>query len=254
MADPGSEHAVPRLLSEEETRSLIALARSGQAEAAEKLLKHNSRLIKSIVLRFEGRGVEFDDLYQIGSLGMLKAIDRFDPAKGVKFSTYAVTVIMGEIRQYLREEGVIKTSRNLKELAGKVYKARQEYFERYGKEPTISELEEATKLTREEIAAALEIAQPVSSLQEIVHGEDGVAITLEDRVGEEPEEKWMESLSLREALERLEPRLRLIVEERFFREKTQEEIAARIGISQVQVSRLEKTALKLLREMLREEI
>ena len=104
MADPGSEHAVPRLLSEEETRSLIALARSGQAEAAEKLLKHNSRLIKSIVLRFEGRGVEFDDLYQIGSLGMLKAIDRFDPAKGVKFSTYAVTVIMGEIRQYLRDD------------------------------------------------------------------------------------------------------------------------------------------------------
>ncbi|NLW08957.1 MAG: SigB/SigF/SigG family RNA polymerase sigma factor [Firmicutes bacterium] len=254
MADPGSEHAVPRLLSEEETRSLIALARSGQAEAAEKLLKHNSRLIKSIVLRFEGRGVEFDDLYQIGSLGMLKAIDRFDPAKGVKFSTYAVTVIMGEIRQYLRDDGLIKTGRNLKELAGKVYRARQEFFERYGKEPTISELEEATKLSREEIAAALEIAQPVSSLQEILHSEDGAAITLEDRVGEEPEEKWMESLSLREALARLEPRLRLIVEERFFREKTQEEIAARIGISQVQVGRLEKTALKLLRELLQEEI
>ena len=254
MADPGSEHAVPRLLSEEETRSLIALARSGQAEAAEKLLKHNSRLIKSIVLRFEGRGVEFDDLYQIGSLGMLKAIDRFDPAKGVKFSTYAVTVIMGEIRQYLRDDGLIKTGRNLKELAGKVYRARQEFFERYGKEPTISELEEATKLSREEIAAALEIAQPVSSLQEILHSEDGAAITLEDRFGEEPEENWMESLSLREALARLEPRLRLIVEERFFREKTQEEIAARIGISQVQVGRLEKTALKLLRELLQEEI
>ena len=254
MADPGSEHAVPRLLSEEETRSLIALARSGEAEAKEKLLKYNSRLIKSIVLRFEGRGVEFDDLYQIGSLGMLKAIERFDPARGVKFSTYAVTVIMGEIRQYLREDGVIKTSRNLKELAGKVYRARQEFFERYGKEPTISELEEATKLTREEIAAALEIAQPVSSLQEVLHSEEGGAITLEDRVGEEPEEKWMESLSLREALERLEPRLRLIVEERFFREKTQEEIAARLGISQVHVGRLEKTALKLLREMLREEI
>ena len=251
--ETGSEQAVSRLLSEEETRCLITRARQGEADAAEKLLKYNSRLIKSIILRFAGRGVEFDDLYQIGSLGMLKAIARFDPEKGVKFSTYAVTVIMGEIRQYLREEGVIKTSRNLKELAGKVYKARQEYFERYGKEPTISELEEATKLTREEIAAALEIAQPVSSLQEIVHGEDGVAITLEDRVGEEPEEKWMESLSLREALERLAPRLRLIVEERFFREKTQEEIAARVGISQVQVSRLEKTALKLLREMLREE-
>ena len=254
MVETGSKQPVSRLLSEEETRCLITRARQGEADAAEKLLKYNSRLIKSIILRFAGRGVEFDDLYQIGSLGMLKAIARFDPEKGAKFSTYAVTVIMGEIRQYLREEGVIKTSRNLKELAGKVYKARQEYFERYGQEPTISELEEATKLTREEIAAALEIAQPVSSLQEIVHGEDGVAITLEDRVGEEPEEKWMESLSLREALERLEPRLRLIVEERFFREKTQEEIAARIGISQVQVSRLEKTALKLLREMLREEI
>ncbi|NLY88747.1 MAG: SigB/SigF/SigG family RNA polymerase sigma factor [Firmicutes bacterium] len=254
MVDPGSDHTVPRLLSEEETHSLIASARKGEAEAAEKLLKHNSRLIRSIVSRFEGRGVEFDDLYQIGSLGMLKAIERFDPEKGVKFSTYAVTVIMGEIRQYLREDGVIKTSRSLKELAGKVYRARQEFFERYGKEPTISELEEATKLTREEIAAALEIARPVSSLQEILHNEDGLAITLEDRVGEEPEEKWMESLSLREALGRLEPRLRLIVEERFFREQTQEEIAARIGVSQVQVSRLEKTALKLLREMLCEEL
>ena len=111
---------------------------------------------------------------------------------------------MGEIRQYLRDDGLIKTGRNLKELAGKVYRARQEFFERYGKEPTISELEEATKLSREEIAAALEIAQPVSSLQEILHSEDGAAITLEDRVGEEPEEKWMESLSLREALARLD--------------------------------------------------
>src|SRR5690606_26267016 len=137
------------------------------------------------------------------------------------------------------------------ELAGRVYRARQEFFERYGKEPTISELEDVTKLTREEIAAALEIAQPVSSLQEIVHSDDGPPITLEDRVGEEPEEKWMEIFSLREALERLEPRLRLIVEERFFREKTQEEIATRIGVSQVQVSRLEKTALQFLRELLR---
>lgn len=253
MTNPGSEYTVPRLLSDEETRSLIELARGGETEAKEKILKHNSRLIRSIVLRFEGRGVEFDDLFQVGSLGMLKAIERFDPGKGVKFSTYAVTVIMGEIRQYLREDGVIKTGRNLKELAGRVYRARQEFFERYGKEPTISELEDVTKLTREEIAAALEIAQPVSSLQEIVHSDDGPPITLEDRVGEEPEEKWMEIFSLREALERLEPRLRLIVEERFFREKTQEEIATRIGVSQVQVSRLEKTALQFLRELLREE-
>ncbi len=240
-------------MSDEETRSLIALAQGGDQGAKEKLLQHNFRLVRSIVARFTGRGVEFDDLLQIGSLGLLKAIERFDLAKKVKFSTYAVPVIMGEVKQYLREDGVIKADRGLKDRALRVYKARREFFARYGKEPTISELENETKLSREEIAAALEIARPVSSLQEVVLEEDGVPLTLADRVGEEPEEKWMDEFSLREALARLEPRLKLIVEARFFREKTQEEIAREIGVSQVHVSRLEKMALKTLRSMLRED-
>lgn len=253
MTNPGSD-AGTRILSDEETRSLIEQAQGGAQEAKEKLLQHNFRLVRSIVARFVGRGVEFDDLFQIGSMGLLKAIERFDLAKPVKFSTYAVPAIMGEIKQYLREDGVIKAGRGLKDRANRVYKARREFFTRYGKEPTISELENETKLTREEIAAALEIAKPVSSLQEVVLDDDGVPLTLADRVGEEPEEKWMEEFSLREALARLEPRLKLIVEARFFREKTQEEIATEIGVSQVHVSRLEKLALKNLREMLREEV
>src|SRR5690554_540553 len=253
MTNPGIDTGA-HLLSDEETRSLIEKAHGGEQEAKEKLLHHNFRLVRSIVARFAGRGVEVDDLFQIGSLGLLKAIERFDIAKGVKFSTYAVPVIMGEIKQYLREDGIIKAGRSLKDHANRVYKARQEFFTRHGKEPTISELENETELTREEIAAALEIAKPVFSLQEVVHDDDGVPLTLADRVGEEPEERWMDTFSLREALERLEPRLKLIVEERFFDEKTQEEIAAGIGVSQVHVSRLEKLALKSLREMLREEV
>ncbi|HHU50852.1 MAG TPA: SigB/SigF/SigG family RNA polymerase sigma factor [Firmicutes bacterium] len=241
------------LLSEEETLHLISLAHQGEQEAKESLLRYNLRLVRSIVVRFVGRGVEFDDLFQIGSLGLLKAIDRFKPEVGVKFSTYAVPLIMGEIKQYLRDSGTIKVSRNLKELSVKIRAVREKYLTVFGQEPTIADLQQETAFSRAEIAAALEVARPVSSLQEVVHEDEGSPITLGEQLGEEIEEKLTENLSLRDALLSLEPRLRFIVEERFFGEKTQAEIAAEMGLSQVQISRLEKAALQRLREFLRDE-
>lgn len=250
-SDAGYNEKTP-ILPDEETNRLLTLAHKGDKEAKELLVKHNLRLVRSIVSRFAGRGGEFDDLFQIGSLGLMKAIERFNLSMGVKFSTYAVPVIMGEIRQYLRDSGTIKVSRSLKESASKLRLARERFISLYGKEPTVSELENETSFSREEIAAALEASRPVSSLQEVVHEDEGTPITLGEQVGEEAEEKWMEKLSLRQALVNLEPRLRAIIEERFFGEKTQSEIAALLGVSQVQISRLEKAALQRLRELLRE--
>lgn len=250
---PHSLQEKPPLLSEEETLHLIALAQQGQEEAKERLIKHNLRLVRSIVARFCGRGVEFDDLFQIGSLGLIKAIDRFKLEVGVKFSTYAVPLIMGEIKQFLRDSGTIKVARNLKELSVKIRAVREKYLTEFGQEPTIAELERETAYSRAEIAAALEAAKPIFSLQEVVHEDEGQPITLGEQIGEEIEEKLTEDLSLREAISSLEPRLRLIVEERFFGEKTQAEIAEEVGLSQVQISRLERAALQHLRERLRDD-
>lgn len=252
IGDSGYPEKTP-VLSVEETSRLLELAQSGDQEAREKLVKHNLRLVRSIVARFSGRGVEFDDLFQIGSLGLIKAIDRFNLEQGVRFSTYAAPLIMGEVKQYLRDNGPVKISRNLKDTSNKLRFARESLLNQNGREPTISELEAATNLSREEIAVALEASKPVSSLQEVVHDEEGTAITLSEQVGEEVENQWMERLSLDEALTNLEPKLRMVIESRFFGEKTQAEIGSLIGVSQVQISRLEKEALKNLRALLREE-
>jgi|SRR5690554_819731 len=249
-----SEHKEQaRTLTKEETYRLIDLAQQGDKSAREKLLEDHLRLVQSIISRFSGRGVEYDDLFQLGSLGLVKAIDRFKPEFEVMFSTYAVPLIMGEIKQYIRESGTIKVSRNLKELSQKVRVVRERYFTEFGKEPTIAQLEKETAFSREEIAAAMEASKPVSSLQEVVHEDEGAPITLGEQIGEEIEEQLTENLSLRTALLNLEPRLRTIVEERFFGEKTQAQIGAAFGLSQVQISRLEKLALQRLRELLRDE-
>jgi RNA polymerase sporulation-specific sigma factor len=182
----------------------------------------------------------------------MKAIERFNPNLAVQFSTYAVPLIIGEIRQYLRSDGGIKISRGIKEIAQKVMQARNSYLAEQGKEPTLAELAQITLFSREEIATALEISKPISSLQEIVYEEEGSAITLEEKVGTEMEEQLVEEFSLRQALQQLEPRLREVIEARFFGEKTQQELAVKFGVSQVQISRLEKAALCRLRELLHE--
>ncbi len=246
--------AAPNLLSEEETLLLMGQVASGDAQAKAILVERNLGLVKSIVGRFTGRGVEYDDLVQIGALGLMKAVERFNPELNVKFSTYAVPLIIGEIKQYFRTDGLIKVSRGEKELAQKVMRARTQFIAEKGKEPTLAELAELTALNREEIATALEVSKPLSSLQEVVYEEEGTVLILEDQVGTEVEEEVVEDFALRQALHQLEPRLRLIIEERFFGEKTQRELAEKFGVSQVQISRLEKAALCRLREFLHEQV
>ena len=240
------------LLSDEEFQRLITEYRSGNQEAKNAIVQHNLRLVMSIAQRFNGRG-ELDDLFQIGCIGLMKAIDKFDPSYGVKFSTYAVPVIIGEIKQYLRDEGPIKVSRSIKEVANRVEQARIELAHQLGKEPTLSELEEATGISREEIAVALEATRPLNSLQEIIKEDEGDNLVREHLIGEDEEHlKWLERFSLREGIARLPERLKYLIQLRFFQELTQAEVALVFGVSQVQICRLEKEALQILRKFLEE--
>ena len=238
------------LLSDEEFYELMMAYRKGNPEAKEVIIQCNLRLVMSIAQRFAGRG-EMEDLFQIGCLGLLKAVDKFDPSYGVKFSTYAVPLIIGEIKQYLRDEGPLKVSRGIKEIAAKVEQTRYQLANEMGKEPTLSELVEASGLSREEIASALEATRPLNSLQEVIYEEEGESISREYLIGEEDTEhhRWLERYALKEVIAKLPERLRLLVELRFFQEKTQSEVAEYLGVSQVQVCRLEKEALLQLRKL-----
>ncbi len=237
------------LLSDEEFRVLVSNYRNGNLEAKNIIIHHNLRLVMSIAQRFAYRG-EVDDLFQIGCMGLMKAVEKFDPVFGVKFSTYAVPVIIGEIKQYLRDDGPIKVSRSIKEIAAKIEQTRIQLSNVLGQEPTLSELVEATGLSREEIAGALEATRPLNSLQEIIHEDDGDSLSREQLIGEDTEHsKWFENYALREAIEKLPHRLKELVFLRFFEEKTQTQIAEIFRVSQVQICRLEKEALRKLREL-----
>ena len=234
----------------EEKRRLLAAAREGDNDACEQLLEENGGLIWSIVRRYYGRGVDPEDLYQLGCLGFLKAVRGFDPAFGCQFSTYAVPKIAGEIRRFLRDDGAVKVSRGLKERGTAIRQARERLSGRLGREPTLSELSEETGLSPEEIAAADEAALPVASLQ-MESGEDG--FTLERVVGADGmEERLVEQLSLREAVAGLPERERQVIILRYYRSFTQEQAARVLGVSQVQVSRIERKAVQKLREKLGE--
>lgn len=230
-----------------EMQDLLALARHGDADATETLLLQNAGLIWGIVRRYYGRGVDPDDLYQLGCMGFLKAVRGFDPEFGTQFSTYAVPKISGEIRRFLRDDGSVKVSRTLKEQATSIHLARERLRQSIG-EPTLSELALETGFSPEEIAAAELACAPVSSIH-AEHGESGQ--TLEDILpGEETEERVLEHLALREAVRVLPEKERLVIELRFFRDLTQDKAAKLLGVSQVQISRLEKRAVEKLRQML----
>ncbi len=240
------------LLTDEEFQRLITEYHAGHREAKNLIVQHNLRLVMSIAQRFTGRG-ELDDLFQIGCIGLMKAVEKFDPSYEVKFSTYAVPVIIGEIKQHLRDEGPIKVSRSIKEIAIRVEQARTELAHQLGKDPTISELEEATGISREEIAVAMEATRPLNSLQEIVKEDEGDNLVREQLIGEdEGHLKWLENFSLREGIARLPERLKYLIELRFFQEQTQSEVAMVFGVSQVQICRLEKEALQILKKFLEE--
>ena len=226
---------------------LLEAARDGDEEACTTLLEENNGLVWSVARRYYGRGVEPDDLYQLGCLGFIKAVRGFDPAFGCQFSTYAVPKIAGEIRRFLRDDGAVKVSRGLREQGGVIYQARQRLEHRLGREPSLSELTAETGLEPEEIAAAEMANTPVSSLQ--MELSDG--LTLEQLVGDEGmEERLLERLSLREAVRTLPEREAQVVALRYYRGLTQEKTARIIGVSQVQVSRIEKKAMEQLRRLL----
>ena len=220
------------------TQALLSQAQTGDPSARERLLQENAGLIWSIVRRFYGRGTEPEDLYQLGCLGFLKAIDGYDPAYGTQFSTYAVPKIAGEIRRFLRDDGAIKVSRTIKEQAAQLRNLRNQLTLELGREPHLSEIAEASGLTVQEIAVIDTAMLPADSLQRPA-GEDGCS--LEQLLpGEAIEEKIIESVALGDAISQLEPRQQAVIRMRYFRGMTQDKTAAVMGVSQVQVSRLER--------------
>ncbi|MEF2878152.1 MAG: SigF/SigG family RNA polymerase sporulation sigma factor [Blautia sp.] len=232
--------------------ALIGRVQQGDKEARDILVEKNMGLVRSIVKRFANRGVETEDLIQIGCIGLLKAIDKFDLSYDVKFSTYAVPMITGEIKRFLRDDGMVKVSRSLKEIAMKAYGAREELLAKEGREPGTEEIAEALGISREELVLAMESGAQVESLQKTIYESDGSDIYLEDRLPQEKnqQEAVLNRMLLEQILGTLDARERELIYLRFFQEKTQSYIAEKMGMSQVQVSRLEKKILKRLREKL----
>lgn len=227
---------------------LIARVQAGDQEASEILIQENSALVWSIARRFTGRGVELDDLYQLGCLGFLKAVEGFDLQYGTQFSTYAVPKIAGEIRRFLRDDGTVKVSRGLKEQAATIKAARNRLTGALGREPTIQEIARQTNLTPEEIAMAETATAATESIQR-ESGEEG--FTLENVLTDtESEEKLVEKIALRQAIEALPERERQVIQLRYFHALTQQRVARVLGVSQVQVSRIEKKAIAILRELM----
>ena len=231
------------------TIALIRKSHDGDEKARVQLVEENVGLVWCVVQRFYGRGVEPEDLFQIGSIGLLKAIDKFDLSYDVKFSTYAVPMISGEIKRFLRDDGMIKVSRSLKELSYKAFLMREKMQEKLQREPTLEELSEELGVEREELAMALDSGNEVESLYKPVYQKDGNAVTLVDKLEEteQQEEKIVNRLLLRQLLESLEKDARRLIYLRYFANKTQTEVGKELGISQVQVSRMEKKILKNLR-------
>ncbi|WP_368651999.1 RNA polymerase sporulation sigma factor SigF [Ornithinibacillus sp. 4-3] len=231
-----------RPLTNEQVRELILKSQKGDDLARNELVEKNVRLVWSVVQRFLNWGYDADDLFQIGCIGLMKAIDKFDLSYNVRFSTYAVPMIIGEIQRFLRDDGSIKVSRSLKETAYKVRKKKEELTKQLLRVPTLSEIAEALELSSEEIVHALEAAKTPQSIHQTVFENDGDPITLLDQIAEE-DTRWFDKLSLEEAISELSDRERLIIYLRYYKDQTQSHVAERLGISQVQVSRLEKKIL-----------
>lgn len=233
----------------DETMNLIRLAQNGDNSAKEKLIVENSGLIWSIVRKFLGRGYESEDLYQIGAIGLIKCIEKFDMSYDVKFSTYAVPMIMGEIRRFMRDDGMIKVSRPLKETATKAKFIREQMMHKNGDEPTVSELASEMGIEREELVEALDASRDVESIYKTVYRSDGTSAYLIDKLANSnTSDEIADSLTLRQTLMDLDPKERKLIYLRYFRDKTQSETAKEIGISQVQVSRLEKKIINEIRD------
>lgn len=234
------------------TLALIIKSQQGDKEARDTIFEENAGLVYSVAKRFLGRGVEMEDLVQIGSIGLLKAIDHFDRSYDVRFSTYAVPMILGEIRRYLRDDGILKVSRSLKENCVRIYSAREKLEKELGREPVLEEIAADAELSVEEALISLESGAEVESLHKIIYQGDGNDISLMDRLQEKEngQDLALNRIFLDEILQKLKVKERQLIYMRYFKDMTQTEIAAELGISQVQVSRMEKRILKQLKEQL----
>ena len=253
----------------EETSVLIARSQAGESEAREVLIESNLGLVRHIVRRFSGRGYDMEDLFQIGTIGLMKAIDKFDLSLGLKFSTYAVPMIAGEIKRFIRDDGLVKVSRTIKENGIKVTLARQKLQAGNGREPTLQELAEQTGLAAEDVVLAMEASVEVESIYSAVYQDDGSEVYLVDKIVQgntgavgqsamggcgsfdREKEDILNHMLLKQLLDSLKPSDRELIYMRYFQNKTQTEIAARLGVSQVQVSRMEKRILLSMREKVR---
>ena len=232
------------VLTEQKKRQLLTRARAGDAAARQSMIEGNLRLVLSVVQRFAQRGENLDDLFQVGCIGLIKAIDNFDPAQEVRFSTYGVPMIIGEIRRFLRDNNTLRVSRSLRDTAYRAMQSREQLEKQLGREPTVDEIAVRTGLPRREISAALESVVEPLSLEEPIYSDGGDAMYVIDQVKDlDGEDSWISGLEFRETVAALTPREKKIMELRYLKGKTQMEVAREIGISQAQVSRLEKAAL-----------
>jgi RNA polymerase sporulation-specific sigma factor len=238
------------VLKNEEMRKLFKAMQAGETQARETLIQGNLRLVLSVIQRFNNRGEYVDDLFQVGCIGLIKSIDNFDLSQNVRFSTYAVPMIIGEIRRYLRDNNAIRVSRSLRDIAYKALQAREQMVSDNSAEPTVMQIAEHLDVPREEVVFALDAIQEPVSLFEPIYNDGGDPILVMDQISDDKntDQQWLEGIAIKEAMKKLNDREKHIVNLRFFAGKTQMEVAEEIGISQAQVSRLEKAALKQLKK------
>ena len=241
-------------LSYEDNSELLPLAKAGDTEAMNRRIEANLPLVTSISKKFMNRGYDYEDIYQIGCMGLVKAINNFDDNYNVKFSTYAVPMIIGEIKRFLRDDGIIKVSRNVKSLAKKLHFDKEALTKKLNRDPSIEELAEFSGIHKEEILFALESSASMQYLYEVIHQDDGAPVLLIDKLSENAAEdkNLTEKIALKEVLNSLDTKSRQIIVLRYFKDKTQIQVAKMLGISQVQVSRIEKKVLSEMRKQLDE--
>ena len=246
----GVNTAKLKVLKNEETMALLRRTKEGDQAARQELIEGNLRLVLSVIQRFSSRGENADDMFQVGCVGLIKAIDNFDINQPVRFSTYGVPMIIGEIRRYLRDNSAIRVSRSMRDTAYRVLQVRDRYLAEHQKEPTVEQIAQELEIPREEVVFAMDaIVDPVS-LYEPVYSDGGDAICVMDQVRDtkNTDEDWTDRIALKEAMKRLDPRERRILSLRFYEGKTQMEVSAEVGISQAQVSRLEKGAINTIKK------
>ena len=242
------------VLKEKEKIELLKKSRQGDKQAREELISGNLRLVLSVVQKFSNRGENPDDLFQVGCIGLMKAIDNFNPELDVRFSTYGVPMIVGEIRRFLRDNNAIRVSRSMRDMAYRAMQAKENFIHEFGREPTIEEIAKKLDCKKEEVVLALESVVDPVSLYEPVYSDGGDTIFVMDQVGDFNDDRdWLEEISLRDAIRSLGEREKKILTLRFLAGRTQTEVAQEIGISQAQVSRLEKSALERIKGQMRED-